>query len=142
VWRCDPARRHGCTPLQALSCPGLRARPPDIVPQNERLAACGERREADPPGTVGSGAGTRQHRRTISAHQQRRAVPGWVLRAGARWHRFCCFVLQAWSMTHASISPVYAPSPFVLGEDSGGALARQEAPTLQGVHRWGTRLRR
>ena len=47
-----PGRRTGCIPLKTLSCPGLRARPPDTVPQNERLAACGERREAHPPAST------------------------------------------------------------------------------------------
>ena len=49
LWRRAPGRRTGCTPLQAQSCPGLRVRLLYTVTQNERLAACGERGEADPP---------------------------------------------------------------------------------------------
>ena len=64
----EPGRSTGGTPRQPLSCPGLRVRPPSIVTQNERPPACGERREADTPGRVSSGASTRQHRRTTHAH--------------------------------------------------------------------------
>src|SRR5438477_12776941 len=62
LWRRELGRSHVLAPRQVLSCPCLLARPPYTVTQNERLAACGERREAGPPRRVGSGASTQQRR--------------------------------------------------------------------------------